>query len=113
MEALEPNYYLLLFGTSVLNLHSALRGITPSNNFKPWFGAGRRRFPNGIKVSHGLWRWEQKLYQCVRSQVLGFGFGFSLMLSGGQRRNLSWAVPDWPSSEHGVGRIGGDSLLHV
>lgn len=111
MEALEPNYCLLLFGTSVLNLRSALRGITPSNNFKSWFGAGRRRFPNGVKISHGPWRWEQKWYQCVGSQV--HSFIISLILSGGQRRNLSLAVAAWPSPEHGVGSVDGDSLLCV
>lgn len=83
---LEPNYYLLLFGTSVLNLHSALRGITPSNNFKSWFGAGRRRFRNSIKVSRGPRRWEQDWYECGGSQVLGFGI--SSVLAAGQRRNL-------------------------
>jgi len=53
-EVLEPNYYLLLFGTSVLNLHSALTSSTPSNDLKSWFGAGKRRFPDNIKVSPGL-----------------------------------------------------------
>lgn len=83
---LEPNYCLLLFGTSALNLHSALRGITPSNNFKSWFGAGRRRFQNSIKVSCGPQRWEQNWYECGRSQ--GLGFGISSVLAAGQRRNL-------------------------
>lgn len=64
-EVLEPNYYLLLFGTSVLNLHSALTSITPSNNLKSWFGAGRR-FPNNIKVSPGLGDGSRK-----RTGVLG------------------------------------------
>lgn len=82
---LEPNYYLLLFGTSVLNLHSALRGITPSNNFKSWFGAGRRRFRNSIKVSCGPWRWEQRWGECGRSQVLGLGI--SSVLAACHRRN--------------------------
>lgn len=66
-EVLEPNYYLLLFGTSVLNLHSALTSITPSNNLKSRFGAGRR-FPNNIKVSPGLGDGSRK-----RAGVLGAG----------------------------------------
>lgn len=88
---LEPNYYLLLFGTSVLNLHSALRGITASNNFKSCFGAGRRRFQNSIKVSLGPWRWEQNWYECCRSQVLRFGI--SSVLAAGQRRNFFLCLP--------------------
>lgn len=106
---LEPNYYLLLFGTSVLNLHSALRGITPSNNFKSWFGAGRRRFRNSIKVSRGPRRWEQNWYERGRSQVLGFGI--SSVLAAGQRRNLFLCLPGHHLNPEQGGLM--ETLLHV
>lgn len=106
---LEPNYYLLLFGTSVLNLHSALRGITPSNNFKSWFGAGRRRFRNSIKVSCGPWRWEQSWCECGRSQVLRFGI--SSVLAAGQRRNFFLGLPGHHLNPE-QGRLM-ESLFHV
>jgi len=106
-EVLEPNYCLLLFGTSVLNLRSALRGIAPSSNFKPWVGAGRRRFLNSVKVSPGPWRWEQKWCWCVRSWLLGPVV--SLMLFGG----LLLAVSTWLSPQHGGRRVEGGSVLCV